>query len=344
MKHWLFLALFTWVALSPRAALAEPSAADRTTARRLAVEGQIALKREDFDTAVDRFSRANELVPAPSFLVRLARAKAGQGRLVEAYELYNQIIREGVTPDKPRAFKRALEDAQQEVKAIDPRLAWVSVTVVGASPDVVEVTLNGAAIPNAALGAQRPVDPGTVRAVAKASGYRTAEAEVELAEGEHGPAIELRLVELPKPDPGPMKDPEKLMVDAEPPLVSMTALGYTSLAVGGAVLVGGSVLGILALNKDSELRDIPCQDRPEIDPRGCLVYDPDQSIERRASSLKEDRNRFANLATVGFVAGGVLATAGLIMLLSAPEGPEEASGPSVQPYVGFGSIGAVGRF
>src|SRR5690606_2794084 len=109
MKYLLGLALLTAVASSlPEAAQAQqqpPSAADRTTARRLGNEGVVALRSGDFDTAADRFERANDLVPAPSFLVLLARARIGQGRLVEAYEIYRTIIREGVQPDMPDAFK-----------------------------------------------------------------------------------------------------------------------------------------------------------------------------------------------------------------------------------------------
>src|SRR3954454_21257238 len=138
MKYFFSLALLALVSLGPGLAEAQdgPSAADRATARRLATEGQIALKKGDWDTAADRFERANNLLAAPTFLVRLARARVGQGRLVEAYEIYRQIIREGVAPDQPDAFKRALAEAKQEVKSVEPRLAWVSVNVVGANPNV----------------------------------------------------------------------------------------------------------------------------------------------------------------------------------------------------------------
>src|SRR5688572_25481274 len=192
MKYLLCLDLLTAAPCLPDRAWAQqqPSAADRTTARRLGTEGVTALKNGDFDTAADRFERANDLVPAPSFQVLLARARVGQGRLVEAYEIYRAIIREGVPPDKPEAFKRALAEAKQEVKLLEPRLAWVSVNIVGAKPDQVEVTLNGSVIPSAALGAQRPVDPGTLHAEAKGEGFKTAEAEVQLAEGQHLPTLE----------------------------------------------------------------------------------------------------------------------------------------------------------
>src|SRR5688572_13491394 len=230
MKYLLSLALLTIAASLPLQAHAEqqPSAADRTTARRLGNEGVIALKNGEYDTAADRFERANDLVPAPSFLVLLARARAGQGRLVEAYEIYRTIIREGVQPDKPEAFKRALADAKQEVKLLEPRLAWVAVNVVGARPEQVEVTLNGSIIPSAALGAQRPADPGVLRVEAKAEGYRTAEAVVELSEGQHLAPIELRLVEVPKPAPIVEFKREQPIMTAdggEPSWLSQSALG-----------------------------------------------------------------------------------------------------------------------
>src|SRR3954471_18910572 len=120
MKYFFSLALLALVSLGPGLAQAQdrPSAADRATARKLATEGQIALKKGDFDTAADRFERANDLLAAPTFLVRLARARTGQGRLVESYEIYRKVIRDGVEADKPDAFKRALADAKQEVKAV----------------------------------------------------------------------------------------------------------------------------------------------------------------------------------------------------------------------------------
>src|SRR5688572_10234925 len=77
-------------------ASSEPSAADRNTARRLAVDGQKALKAGDFAKAADHFQRANDLVNAPTLLLGLARARVGQGRLLEAYELYDKIVRTGV--------------------------------------------------------------------------------------------------------------------------------------------------------------------------------------------------------------------------------------------------------
>lgn len=344
MKHLFCLALLTVAAHLPAVAWAQqPSAADRTTARRLGTEGVTALRNGDFDTAADRFERANDLVPAPSFQVLLARARAGQGRLVEAYEIYRTIIRVGVPPDKPEAFKRALADAKQEVKLLEPRLAWVSVNVVGARPDQVEVTLNGSVIPSAALGAQRPVDPGTLHAQAKGDGFKTAEAEVQLAEGQHLPTLELKMVELPKPEPLRVAvNPSQPVMTAdggEPSWVSQSTLGYIALGLGGAGLAVGSVTGVLAINRRQDLEEFQCVWQ---DGNQCWV---DDRQEQDVYAAHDDLETFSTAATVSFVAGGALALTGLILLVTAPDdSPEAAMTPTLHPFLGLGSIGAVGTF
>jgi hypothetical protein len=347
MKYLVSVALLALASFGPGLAEAQdgPSAADRATARRLATEGQIALKKGDYDTAADRFVRANDLLAAPTFLVRLARARAGQGRLVEAYEIYRKIIREGVAPDQPDAFKRALAEAKLEVKNVEPRLAWVSINVVGANPNVVEVQLNNAVIPSAALGAQRPVDPGTLRARATADGYRTAEAEVQLAEGEHLPAIELRLVPLPKSETTiPISEsPDPIMTHdgGEPAFISQSTLSYLTLGLGGAGLAVGGVTGLIAYQRHSDLVAL-CED-PDESP--CHIYDPDGSRREDAKKKQHDMKVYATASTIGFIAGGALAATGLILLITAPDDPgEQTQAASFRPYVGLGTIGAVGSF
>jgi hypothetical protein len=345
MKYLLSVAVLSLAVSLPGLAQAEqqPSAADRTTARRLGNEGVLALKNGDYDTAADRFERANDLVNAPSFLVLLARARTGQGRLVEAYEIYRTIIREGVQPDKPDAFKRALADAKQEAKSLEPRLAWVAVNVVGVRPEQVEVTLNGSVIPSAALGAQRPADPGVLRVQARADGFRPAEAVVELTEGQHLSPIELRMTELPKPSPIVEVRREQPVMTAdggEPSWISQSALGYIALGLGGAGLAVGTVTGIIAINRRKELEDIPC-----VREVGNVCYaSNDQATVNRAFAARDDLGTFSTAATIGFIAGGTLAAAGIILLGTAPDDEPQSEALTIRPFVGIGNIGAVGTF
>jgi hypothetical protein len=103
------------LALIAPAAFAEPTAADRATARTLAQEGQHALETKNYTMAIDKFTRADALVHAPTLLLGLARAQVGATKLVEAQENYNRIIREGVAPGAPKSWSKAIDDANKEV-------------------------------------------------------------------------------------------------------------------------------------------------------------------------------------------------------------------------------------
>src|SRR5437588_12353779 len=113
--------LFSLALLSP-AALAEPTAADRATARTLAQEGQQALESKNFAVAIDKFGRADTLVHAPTLLLGLARAQVGLGKLVEAQESYNRIIRDGGATGSPPSWDKVLEVATPDVTASTARL------------------------------------------------------------------------------------------------------------------------------------------------------------------------------------------------------------------------------
>jgi hypothetical protein len=117
------------LALAVRTAAAQPNEADRATARALALEGNAALQKKDYATAVDRFGRADALVHAPTLVVDWARALQGLGRFVEAHEKYELVIREGVDPSAPKSWQRALDEAKKELELLKPRLAWITVVL-----------------------------------------------------------------------------------------------------------------------------------------------------------------------------------------------------------------------
>jgi hypothetical protein len=91
------------ILLCSSSAFAEPSPADRATARSLAGEGYQALQAKDYAAAVDRFSRADSLVHAPTLMIDWARSLVGLGKFVEAQERYEQIVREGVDSKSPKS-------------------------------------------------------------------------------------------------------------------------------------------------------------------------------------------------------------------------------------------------
>src|SRR6478609_2257212 len=160
-------------------AAAEPSAADRATARSLATEGYWALHDKRYAEAADRFGRADALVHAPTLTLDWARRLVGLGQFVEATERYELIIREGVDAKAPQSWQRALSDATNELAALKPRLATVTITVAGAGD--AHVTIDGTAMPSASIGVRRPINPGNHVFAVSANGYLSSRKTLTLA-------------------------------------------------------------------------------------------------------------------------------------------------------------------
>ena len=139
---------------------ADPTPEDIAQARSLGEQGQAALDAKKFADAEKLFTAANKLYPlAPTLPLGLARAQAGQGKLIAARESYNRVVREwgGNTTLSP-AFKAAVDAAKTEGDALAPRIANVTITVDGAKD--AKVALDDVPVNTAALGLPRPIDPG----------------------------------------------------------------------------------------------------------------------------------------------------------------------------------------
>ncbi len=296
----------------------------------------MALRDKDYSTAADRFTRAMAIVKAPTLLRDLARAQVGLGRLVDAHESYSQIIREGVAADAPAPWVKAVADAKAEIAPITPRLPWMTITVEG--PAHPRVTIDGAPIAEASLGVKRPADPGRHEIRAMATGYYTARKTISLNEGE-SVKIAFELEDAP-PDAAPKDEEETGKVSVatvvDPPWRKPVTIG--ALALGGAGIVLGGVTGILAMTK-----------------RNQLVTDCPNG--RCGPAYKDDLQSYhtvGNIATIGFVAGGVFAGAGVVLLLVKPQSlvqqPEsDRPGPARtgfnwSPFVSVGAAGVEGTF
>ena len=317
--------LFAATLLLAPVAHAEPTAADRTTARVLARQGYEALRDKDYATAADRFARADALVHAPTLLLDLARAQVGLGRLVEAYENYNRIIREGVAADSPPSWTKALADANAEVGAISPRLGWVTISVTG--PSEPRVVLNGKPISTASLGVKRAFDPGHHKIRASGRGYVPQEKEIDVAEGQ---AVEVAL-EL-EPGTAEAVDLEETVAadgsakPAQPKWRKPTMIA--TFGVGGAGLVLGGVTGVMVLKAHSELS--------EACPNGCCGPAQEHKLDRY--------HTLGLVSTIGFVVAGAGGALGTVLLLTEPKQEPAPTTAGVRAFLGLGGAGVEGAF
>ncbi len=322
------------------------TAADRGTARELGVEGQSALDKKDYATAEDRFRRADQLFHAPTLLLGYARAEAGLGKVVNASEAYNRVIREGVPPGAPPAFVAAVEAAKTEAGAVQARVASVTIAVVG--PENPSVTLDDQPVPVAALGVKRPVDPGAHVVKATADGWMpgetkftvtdagSANASLTLTKAAGAPVASATppaggLAASGASGTGTAGGSAGTVADTGSSGSTQRTIGFVGMGVGVVGLAVGAVTGGLAIGKHSTLTT-EC-------PNGTCTSDA-------ATSDLSSYHSLALVSTIGFIAGGVLAAGGLVIFLTAPHGQSAgpAMGVRITPFVGPGSLGAVGTF
>ena len=94
--------------------------------------------------------------------------------------------------------------------------------------------------------------------------------------------------------------------------------GFVALAGGAVGLALGGVTGVLAMSKRTELDKNP----------DCAA---DHLCPPEESSNVDSLNTLRTVSTVGFVAGGALAAAGLVLVLTAPSSKAPATALWVSP-------------
>lgn len=251
MKRWTMSLLSLALCASPALAAAqtaEPPGVDeatRSSARELGEQGNALFAAGDYAGAIEKYERANALVPVPTLGVRIARSLVALGRLVEGSERYLAVQRAGLPPNPLPVHERALEEAKAERDAL---LARIPALVITVSPAGAEVTVDGAAVPPQLLGEKRMVDPGH-RVVVGKLGDATRTVEVDVAEGAVVPVhVGIDGATAPLPGARPAAAADEAGGSSVWPIVGWTALG-----VGGAVTIVGVATGLVAMGQKSDL-------------------------------------------------------------------------------------------
>lgn len=185
--------------------------ADKATARTLAHEG-VALKQAGkCEQALEKLMRAQQIYDAPTHLLLIGQCQVTLGRLVEGAETFRTLKRRKLEDDAPTAFRRAKEQATEELAAIEPRIPKVRISIV--PPDVhgFEVRIDGTQVPAAVVGVDRLANPGHHVVEVSAPGYKAAQVQLQLSEGQVLP-VEVKLERdgtplAPPPAAGPNGTP-----------------------------------------------------------------------------------------------------------------------------------------
>lgn len=315
----------TVVVHAPRAeAQAAGSAADLESARDLIVKGRELRDKGDLAGALEKFKGAHALAHTPVTGIELARTHVALKQPLEARDVCFAIGRMPVTREETSRSKEARDEATKIADAMKGKIASLVVAVTAPPGRTVVVRIDAVEVPAAALVEGRKVNPGKHVITARIDDGPEATTSAELGEGESKTVSlvpKVPAVVVKPPDEITPKPPEYIEERRVSPLVP---IGFT---VGAAGVAVGSVAGILAISKKS---DLSCASSRE-------CSGPDASSLTTAKTM-------ANVSTVAFVVGGVGAAVGIVGLLTPNTVRVRRGDLRLSPYVAGTEAGIHGSF
>jgi hypothetical protein len=296
------LALVAALVVTPAWGQTNPSADPKEMARTLGEEGLALHGAGRFADAYEKFATAERIQHSPVLVLWMARSKRALAELLEARRLYDRVATETLASDASPKWQNAQRDATTELAALRPRIPTLAVRFAEGVPADAAVTIDGKAV---AAGDPQELDPGDHRVEVNAAGYAAFSRDVHLGEGDH------EVVEVPS------------FGSTEPEEGSVVP-GAVLVGIGGAGLLAGVATGVAALVLADQVES-SC-----VDGRFCLPED-----EAKA----DDADALGRASTGLFIAGGVIAAVGIVLVVVRPGGGEE-----VGLGVGPGSFGVRATF
>lgn len=278
-----------------------------------------AYKAGKYEEALGLFQRAHDIVGLTTTGLYIARSLERLNRWVEASERYLEVTRMPLADDAEPLHVKAKEDAAAERAALMPRIPKLTIEIRGAEVSAVKVTLDGRPVPAALLGVARPADPGE-HVLEATDASRRARESLTLAEAE-AKTVVLDL-ENATPLPAPAPEPPPHMPTDEGSS-SLGIVGWVAIGVGGAGLIVGAITGGLALGKRGDLED------------GC----PNKECPPELHGDVDSYQTLRVVSAVGLIGGGILAAAGVVMVVVVSTQAEETA-----LQLGPTGVSLVGRF
>lgn len=315
-------------------ASAAPTAAQRETARRFMDEGKERLRAGDKERALEAYQKAHDLMHVPTTGMALARVHLALGHLVEARDVALEVGRMPHEAGEPKVFDTARKDAREIEASTKTRIPTARVVVKGGP--ATRVTVDDVEVAQLLVGEPMALNPGHHVFGAKNADGIEKRVELDLVERD------VKEVELALPIAKPhvtavAATPEKKprVLTAPEPRSERTGAAngmiYGGFGLATAGLLVGGITGAMTLSKAS---DVKAQ---------CANGICDPAAESDLSSSKST----ATVSTIGFIAGGVGLTVGIIGLLLPKTTTETALHSrerSAAFWVGPGSAGLRGTF
>lgn len=337
-----WICVFALLALvaGSRPAHAEPTPADRETARTLMDQGDASFDQKNYADALKDYQGAHAIMNVPTTGYAVAQTLAALGRLIEAIDAAILVTQMPVAKGESRPFTVARAQAQKLANELAPRIATLKVDIKGPSDTAaVKVEIDGTSVPNAVLTLPRNVNPGAHLVHASAAGYSDDERTVTVAPGE---IIAIELVLKPKPasEPPPIvrAAPAETNLNASGPAAPPT--GMTESDTGTAAKDGASPfwgtqrivatavagVGVVAMGAGAAI-GLSAKSKYDSVAGRCT----DLGCDDGAYQTRQDARSQGNVATIVVGVGAAALAGSVVLWLSAPHAqlaPSIAVGPS----------------
>lgn len=294
------------------------------------------MEAEQFSEACPLLEQSYKLDPKAGTLFTLANCRDLEGKIASASARYGEYLRllaNMPASDQQKHTTRA-SMAEARVHELSSRLPTLVVKWSGVLPPQAKIFVDDLELGRQAPALPLPLDPGpheiTVQQTGEPNTQRTifleiaqsktfdVDTEVSLVKPKVeviAPRATAPPIEIPKIQYGP--NPRKLA-------------GFITLGVGGASLVFGGVMGALALS-EKQLVDAHCAGSTGID------------CDTTGFSAAEKMRAYATPSTAAIIAGSILTTAGVVLVLTAPKVSKEKP-TALRLRASGGFIGMEGKF
>jgi tetratricopeptide (TPR) repeat protein len=287
----------------------------REAARDLFLEGNRLFKIPLFARAAEKYTAAISQWKHPAFYFNLALAQLNLGQEVEAHDNLEQALKHGEEPLGAEQF----QEAKKQLQEVQRQLGRIRITC---PTQGAEVTLDGAALFTGPSSYEGWIKGKAHEITAKKQGYLSEARRVTVSPGTLQD-IDLKLVTLSE-----AADTGRRWAIWKP---------WSVVAAGGVVAAAGGVLHALSSRNfsayDSKFLQLDCAKAA-----GCTQTDigPELNAQLRLA------NRQQKIAVGGYIAGGSVIAAGVVLLyLNRPRLLEQ--GPSNSPARSMAVIPAVSR-
>lgn len=295
-----------------------------TAAKALFEKGRVALTKSDYDEACAQFEMSQKLEPSVGTLLNLGLCNEMRGRLAQSLAYWREAERLAVERNDDR-----LDLARGRAAQVDPRVPVLTIELASDAPAETTVTWSEEIdekvhrLQTRNLGTPVRVNVGTLTVRAEAPGYAQQSYELRLAERDRKNLQVSPGMKLPDGSAGG---------DEGSSGPGWRTAGFITGGVGLVGLTLGAIFGGVAAMKDGESREDGADGLPRCDDQNACT---DEGLE-----LRDEAFTAAAVSSVGFIAGGTLLAAGIVMIVAAPadeQGTDDAgTGATAAVWLGPG--------